>query len=139
MDREDAKWDKGKLQYSLILWDFLKLLATILTKGKANHPPLGDGTESWKTVEPEAYLDAMFRHIEAWRSGELDDKDMKTHHMGHIAINAMFLWWMDTYNGSRNLKLPAGKPCGCSESEECSVCFVGGKTIETNKPVIQKE
>ncbi len=90
--REDRKWDKGKLKYDLILSEFLETMAEILTKGEINHPREEDGTPSWKLVEPEAYINAMFRHLQEYRKDPQSvDEDMGTSHMGHIAVNAMFL------------------------------------------------
>ena len=94
MSRKEYKWDKGKLKYHLILVGFLKLMADILTKGEANHPKV-DGKPSWTLVEPEAYLDAIYRHLEAYRYDNNSlDNEMNTHHMGHVACNAMFLWFL---------------------------------------------
>jgi len=87
------KWNKGKLKYSLILVGFLRLMADILTKGEANHPRV-DGAPSWQRVPRVEYEDAMMRHIEAYRYDNNSlDKEMNTHHLGHVAVNAMFLWW----------------------------------------------
>lgn len=92
--REERKWDKGKPKFSLILTDFLDLMAEILTKGEANHPKEPSGQPSWQLVEPEAYLDALIRHVQAYRKEAASlDHDMGTHHMGHVAVNAMFLYW----------------------------------------------
>jgi hypothetical protein len=93
--RNDLKWDNGKLKFSLILPEFEKLMAEILTKGEINHPRVA-GEPSWQQVEPEAYINAMKRHISSFQLGESTDSDMNTHHMGHVAINAMFLYWLDT-------------------------------------------
>jgi len=95
--RKNRKWDDGKLKYSLILPGFLELMAEILTRGEINHPCEPDGTPSWQLVEPEAYEDALFRHFQAYRKGEIIDTDptMPTDHMGNIAVNAMFLWWFN--------------------------------------------
>lgn len=93
--REQRKWDKGKLKYSLVIPEFTELMAEILTKGEINHPKEPDGTPSWQLVEPVAYQDALDRHFMAYKKGEMIDPDptMATHHMGNIAVNAMFLWW----------------------------------------------
>ena len=94
-ERNNRKWDKGKLKYSLILTDFLELMADILTKGEENHPRESSGQPSWQLVEPEAYLDALIRHVQEYRKEASSlDKDMGTHHMGHVAVNAMFLYWL---------------------------------------------
>lgn len=100
MDRADRKWDNGKIKYRLVLPEFLELMAKILTEGEKNHPCEPNGQPSWQLVEPEAYEDALFRHFQAYRKGEMHDKDMKfdnepCDHMGNIAVNAMFLWWFN--------------------------------------------
>ena len=93
MSRKDYKWDEGKLKYNLILTEFLEEMAEVLTKGEVNHPAI-EGLPSWQLVEPEAYLNAMFRHIQEYRKDPTSlDKDMGTHHMSHVAVNAMFLMW----------------------------------------------
>jgi len=95
--RENRKWDKGKLKYSLVIPEFLELMAEILTKGEINHPKEPDGTPSWQLVDRVAYEDALFRHLQARRKGEKIDPDpnMPTSHWGNIAVNAMFLYWFD--------------------------------------------
>ncbi|MFZ3045719.1 MAG: dATP/dGTP diphosphohydrolase domain-containing protein, partial [Desulfatirhabdiaceae bacterium] len=97
INRKNRKWDEGKLKYRLILPGFLELMAEILTRGEVNHPCEPDGTPSWQLVEPEAYEDALFRHFQAYRKGEVIDTDpnMPTDHMGNIAVDAMFLWWFN--------------------------------------------
>ena len=92
-DRKKRKFDQGKLKYNLILPGFLEQMAEILTKGEVNHPKDPDGTPSWQSVEQEAYINAMIRHLEKFRVGELVDKEMLTHHIAHCAVNCMFLWW----------------------------------------------
>jgi len=91
------KWNKGKLKYSLVLPEFLELMADILTRGEINHPKEPDGTPSWQLVDPIDYENALFRHLQARRKGEKTDPDpnMPTSHFGNIAVNAMFLWWFD--------------------------------------------
>lgn len=92
---DDLKWDEGKLKYSLILPEFLELMAKVLTLGEKNHPADKDGVPSWTKVDPKRYEDALFRHFQAYRLGETLDKEMGTSHMGHIAVNAMFLFWLE--------------------------------------------
>jgi len=108
INRDDLKWDKGKAKYHLILSDFLHEMAVILTKGEVNHPKYC-GQPSWQGVEPEAYLDAMYRHIHEYRMepGSLDE-EMGTDHMTHVAVNAMFLWW---FSSRGTVEKYLGKPC----------------------------
>ncbi len=96
VSRNNLKWDEGKLKFRLILPEFEELMAEILTKGELNHPAV-DGQPSWQLVEKEAYVDALQRHMNSWRQGESDDPQMQTHHMGHIAVNAMFIWYLDQF------------------------------------------
>lgn len=104
IERKNRKWDDGKLKYNLILPGFLELMAEILTRGEVNHPCEPDGTPSWQLVEPVAYENALIRHLQAYRKGEIIDPDpnMPTDHMGNVAVNAMFLWW---FNRQREKKM----------------------------------
>jgi hypothetical protein len=92
--RKELKWDTGKLDYTLLEPLFLQELAKIMTLGEKNHPKV-NGESSWRLVEPDAYLKALLRHIQAYRLGERIDQDMGTHHLAHIAVNAMFLFYFD--------------------------------------------
>jgi len=92
--KSSRKWDNGKLKYSLILPEFLEETAKVLTLGEVNHPPEADGSPSWQQVKEERYIDAMIRHLQAYRMGGRLDEDMGTHHMSHVAVNAMFIWWL---------------------------------------------
>jgi hypothetical protein len=96
-ERGGRKWDAGKTQFSLLMPEFLELAANILTEGAKNHPPEPNGDPSWMYVEPKAYMDSLLRHVNALRKGEHLDKDMKSHHCGHIFCNAMFTWYLTFY------------------------------------------
>ncbi len=83
------------MKYSLIDTLFHEIMAEILTKGEANHPAV-DGQPSYQLVESEAYLNAIMRHIQEYRKDPSSlDKEMGTHHMAHVAVNAMFLYVLD--------------------------------------------
>lgn len=64
------KYDDGKLQYGLIPPIATKSLAQVLTFGAAKYAP-----NSWQTVQDgeRRYLDALYRHLEAYRTGESTD------------------------------------------------------------------
>ena len=85
--------------------EVLELMAEILTKGELNHPCEPNGQPSWQLVEEKAYEDALFRHFQAYRKGEMFDERMDLpsgkpcDHMGNIAVNAMFLWWFNQQGG----------------------------------------
>lgn len=82
------KFDSGKPRYSLIPPIALKALADVLTFGADKYAP-----NSWQTVPngEQRYLDALFRHIEAYRNGEQVDPESKLSHLAHAITNVAFL------------------------------------------------
>ena len=82
------KFDAGKLRYSLIPPEATRALAEVLSFGARKYAP-----NSWQTVPnaPERYLDALIRHLEAHRSGELYDPESNLPHVYHLLCNAAFL------------------------------------------------
>lgn len=87
------KYDAGKLRYSLIPPEATRALAEVLTFGARKYAP-----NSWQTVPnaPERYLDALIRHLEAHRSGELYDPESNLPHVYHLLCNAAFLAYFTT-------------------------------------------
>ena len=87
-----TKYDQDKLQYSLIPPHALEQIAKNLTVGLKKYKE----RDNWKKVEgaEQRYLDALYRHLEAHRRGELYDTDSSVPdmlHMAAVAVNAMFL------------------------------------------------
>jgi hypothetical protein len=87
-----TKYDQDKLQYSLIPSYALEQIAKNLTVGLKKYKE----RNNWKKVEAaeQRYLDALYRHLEAHRRGELYDTDSSVPdmlHMAAVAVNAMFL------------------------------------------------
>lgn len=82
------KYDEGKLRYSLVPPSAVKAIAQVLTFGAKKYAP-----NSWQLVDraPERYLDALMRHLEAYRSGELYDPESSLPHLSHVLCNAAFL------------------------------------------------
>ena len=82
------KYDEGKLRYSLVPPFATKAIAEVLTFGAKKYAP-----NSWQLVDraQERYLDALMRHLEAYRSGELFDPESKLPHLSHVLCNAAFL------------------------------------------------
>lgn len=87
------KFDNGKLQYSLIPPETLRALAEVLTFGASKYAP-----DSWKYLDKaeQRYMDALFRHLEAYRSGELTDPESGFPHLSHVLTNAAFLHYLTT-------------------------------------------
>jgi hypothetical protein len=87
-----TKYDQDKLQYSLIPPYALEQVAKNLTVGLKKYKE----RNNWKKVEgaEQRYLDALYRHLEAHRRGEVYDTDSSVPdmlHMAAVAVNAMFL------------------------------------------------
>ena len=88
MKQEDLKFDQGKPRYSLVPASALEAVAMVLTFGAEKY-----SAESWREVEDtDRYLDALIRHVEAVRKGEVYDQESGLQHMAHVATNAMFLF-----------------------------------------------
>ena len=89
------KFDTGKLQYSLIPPETLSALAEVLTFGARKYT-----IDGWKYV-PDAkrrYMNALFRHLEAFRAGETHDPESGLHHLSHVLTNVAFLHYLHTTN-----------------------------------------
>ena len=87
-----TKYDQDKLQYSLIPPYALEQIAKNLTVGLKKYKE----RNNWKKVQDaeQRYLDALYRHLEAHRRGEVYDPDSSVPDMPHlaaVAVNAMFL------------------------------------------------
>lgn len=85
--KEFLKFDGDKLRYDLVPPSAIEALAAVLTFGARKYKP-----NNWKNCqEPERYLAAMLRHIEAYRAGEEFDKDSGMPHLAHAMTNLAFL------------------------------------------------
>ena len=87
------KFDSGKLLYSLIPPETNKALAEVLTFGAQKYAP-----NNWQLVEngEQRYLDALYRHLEAYRFGETVDPESGLHHLAHALTNVAFLHYLET-------------------------------------------
>ena len=82
------KFDTDKLLYSLIPTSATKALAEVLTYGAKKYAP-----GNWVKVDngEDRYLNALFRHLEAYRAGEDFDEESKLSHLAHCMCNIAFL------------------------------------------------
>ena len=82
------KFDTDKLLYSLIPTSATKALAEVLTYGAKKYAP-----GNWVKVDngEDRYLNALFRHLEAYRAGEDFDEESKLSHLAHCMCNVAFL------------------------------------------------
>lgn len=85
------KHDKGKPRYSLIPPVLLEGVAEVMTFGAKKYKK-----DNWQKIDdPERYLDALMRHLEAYRRGEEFDEETGLPHLAHLATNAGFLLWFN--------------------------------------------
>jgi hypothetical protein len=87
-----TKYDDGKVQYTLVPPYALQEVARNLTEGLKKYKE----RNNWQKVPnaEQRYMDALMRHFEAIRRGELYDTDSSAPdmpHMAAVAVNAMFL------------------------------------------------
>lgn len=82
-----AKADKGKIQPTLVSPDLIKAVAEVRMFGTEKyHDP-----DNWKEVEPQRYLDALYRHLLAYIGGEEYDLESGLSHLAHMGCNISFL------------------------------------------------
>ena len=90
-DNQEVKADAGKTRPTLVPPSLVEAVARVREYGcsKYNDP------ENWKRVEPERYIDALYRHLLAYLKGEKNDKESGLPHLWHLACNAAFLIEME--------------------------------------------
>lgn len=91
-EQHGVKYDDNKVLYSLVPPHALQAVAQNLTDGLRKYP----ARNNWMQVEnaQERYLDALYRHLEAHRRGDVYDTENvnpETTHMSAVAVNALFL------------------------------------------------
>lgn len=85
------KFDKGKRRWMLLDWCALEEVVDVLELGAAKY-----GSYNWKTgISVNRYLNALFRHLTAYASGEQTDAESGKSHMAHIICNAMFILYAE--------------------------------------------
>lgn len=85
------KFDSGKLRYGLIPPVAMKGLAEVLTYGAKKYKP-----NNWQQVDDTSrYVDALYRHLEAWRAGEKVDSESGLSHLKHALTNVSFLIYFE--------------------------------------------
>lgn len=93
------KNDTGKLRYDLIPPEVTEELVKVMMSGNMKYP-----VDSWKSVvneNPLRYYSAAMRHLEAWRKGEMLDKDDGLPHLSHAYCCLAFLVWNNINNENK--------------------------------------
>lgn len=85
---EGIKHDGGKTRFSLLVPEFIKGMADVMTDGAKKY-----GDRNWEGIEDHSrVLDAHMRHMFAQWMGEDADAQSGHDHLFHVACNAMMLW-----------------------------------------------
>lgn len=99
----EFKQDEGKLQWHLLPTQALEGAIKVQMYGNAKYDP-----NTWHKV-PDAkvrYYDALFRHLLAWKNGEVVDKESGLRHLDHAVTNVLFLSQLDFNNQGFPVELP---------------------------------
>lgn len=90
-DNGFIKYDVGKPKYHLVPPRELKQLVQILTFGAEKY-----GENNWQLCEnPDRYIDALFRHVEAFRAGQTLDEETRMPHLAHALCCCLFCLYFD--------------------------------------------
>lgn len=93
---QEAKADDGKIRPTLVPPSLIEAVARVRMYGNEKYPEGGE--DNWKQVEPERYLDAMYRHLlEIVKDKDIGSLDPESNlpHLWHIACNVAFLIELD--------------------------------------------
>lgn len=82
-----VKLDGAKAKFGLVPPDAYLAVAEVMTAGALKY-----SANNWVGLELSRVLDAMERHINAFRMGEEFAADSKQHHMAHAIANAMMAY-----------------------------------------------
>lgn len=89
---QKAKTDAGKPRLSLVPSQIIRDIARVREYGNSKY---GD-PENWRTVEPERYRDAAYRHLLAYVDDPAGaDEESGLPHLWHLACNIAFLCEME--------------------------------------------
>lgn len=84
------KFDSNKLRMDLIPVSAINALAEVLTYGASKY-----GENTWQGISKDRYYGALLRHLMAYRSGEVFDKESGLSHLKHAIANVAFLIWIE--------------------------------------------
>ncbi len=88
MNNQDIKADNGKPRVTLVPLQIIRDIARIREFGLQKYKE----KESWKSVEPERYRDALLRHCLLYIEDPFGlDEESGLPHLWHLACNVAFL------------------------------------------------
>ena len=86
------KFDGEKPRWDLLPLREVEEIVNVLTHGSQKY-----ADNNWMHVKPpyKRYFSALLRHLKAWRSGEIIDKESGLSHLAHAGCCMLFLMWFD--------------------------------------------
>lgn len=90
-----AKFDQGKPRPTLVPVSMIDAVTAIREHGCKKYKD----PDNWRTVEPQRYRDAAYRHWLAYLKGETADPESGYPHLWHLACNIAFLIEMEGQHG----------------------------------------
>lgn len=85
-----TKFDSDKPRHTLIDPYFEQSLIDVLEYGAKKYK-----VDNWKDLEDgeNRYINAIYRHLNEIRKGNLEDSESGLPHISHVAASVMFLYW----------------------------------------------
>lgn len=85
------KFDEDKTVYWFLPWSAIEAIARVMMFGAKKY-----AVNNWQQIDdPKRYINALYRHLNAWCEGEKNDKDSGFSHLWHVGCNALFIIWME--------------------------------------------
>ena len=86
------KFDSDKPRHTLIDPYFEQSLMDVLEYGAKKY-----GVNNWQSLDDfeDRYLNAIYRHLNEIRKGNLEDSESGLPHISHVAASVMFLYWFN--------------------------------------------
>ena len=90
--KEGVKYDSEKPKWTLLPFRALQEVVEVLTFGAKKY-----AADNWKHVPQaqERYIDAAYRHLADWNSGEKKDPETGKSHLAHAICCLLFLLWFE--------------------------------------------
>lgn len=97
-DLHTHKKDKGKAPWHLLPMKQVGHIVDILDFGRKKY-----SENSWQKLGPDEYgnpaiiryMDALYRHMNAWKEGEKIDPESGFSHLWHVACNIVFMMYFE--------------------------------------------
>ena len=85
------KFDEGKTEWTLFPFEAAECIVKVMMFGAKKY-----ARNNWQHVKPPIrYIDAAYRHLNAWVAGEKNDKETKFSHLWHAGCCILFAIWLE--------------------------------------------